>query len=452
MDVKDESTTTNIAEDEDIQQPADPAGKDEDIQQPADLIGPTDKIENAIKPQAPWRARLAPWGQATLAVLPAFILTRIVFILLTYFGTVLFTVSNYSYQALPLSTILRSWYRWDAIHFQAIATQGYAQFENTAFFPLYPLLERQVAALLHIHTDVFLAGMLIGNIAFLATMIVLFRYVETEFDRDTAKRATLYLAIFPSALFFFAAYNESLFLFFALISLYAMRRSSWWIAGIFGGLAVLTRSVGMALLPVFLYEFVRQVWPLFRETVREKAHQRSLLLLTGLLPGLLIPCGLGIYSYYLSRRFGDPIAYSHAQSIWRLGPIVPWYAPIVAIRAMLTFSPFTFSTAHNFIDFGAFVLFAILLLLCFVGPERFAVNQWGIIFFGVMALGLPLLYPGTSYNPMPAMERYVLEVIPCFILLARYGRRPWFHQAYLILSLPMLAFLTLQFLTGHWIT
>ena len=451
MDVKDESAAT-IAEDEDIQQPADSVGEDEDIQQPADPTDLADKNENDRKPQAPWRGRLAPWWQATLAVLPAFILTRIVFILLTYFGTVLFTVSNYSYQALPLSTILRSWYRWDAIHFQAIATQGYAQFENTAFFPLYPWLERQVAALLHIHTDVFLAGMLIGNIAFLATMIVLFRFVETEFDRDTAKRATLYLAIFPSALFFFAAYNESLFLFFALISLYAMRRSSWWIAGVFGGLAVLTRSVGMALLPVFLYEFVRQVWPLFRETVREKAHQRSLLLLTGLIPGLLIPAGLGIYSYYLSRRFGDPIAYSHAQSIWRLGPIVPWYAPIVAIRAMLTFSPFTFSTAHNFIDFGAFVLFAILLLFCFVGPERFAVNQWGIIFFGVMALGLPLLYPGTSYNPMPAMERYVLEVIPCFILLARYGRRPWFHQAYLILSLPMLAFLTLQFITGHWTT
>ncbi len=433
MDVKDESAAA-IAEVEDKQQP----------------VAPTDENENARKPQAPWQTRLAPWGQATLAVLPVFILTRIVFMLLTYFGTVLFTVSNYSPQALPLSTILRSWYRWDAIHFQDIATHGYALRENTAFFPLYPWLERQVAALLHIHSDVFLAGMLIGNIAFVGMMIVLFRFVETEFDRDTAKRATLYLAIFPSALFFFAAYNESLFLFFALYSLYAMRRRLWWIAGIFGGLAVLTRSVGMALLPVFLYEFARQVWPELRETVREKAHQRSLVLLTGLIPGLLIPCGLAIYSYDLSRRYGDPLAFAHAQSHWRLGLSAPWSAPGVAIRAMLTFSPFTFSTAHNFIDLTAFLLFAVLLLLCFVGPERFAVNQWSIIFFGMMALALPLLYPGTSYNPMPSMERLVLEVIPCFILLARYGRRPWFHQAYLILSLPMLSFLTLQFLTGHW--
>jgi hypothetical protein len=48
------------------------------------------------------------------------------------------------------------------------------------------------------------------------------------------------------------------------------------------------------------------------------------------------------------------------------------------------------------------------------------------------------------------MQRYVLEIFACFIILARLGRRPWFHQAYLLIALPMLTFLTLQFLTGHW--
>ncbi|MFL5655261.1 MAG: hypothetical protein ACJ8CB_13935, partial [Ktedonobacteraceae bacterium] len=77
-------------------------------------------------------------------------------------------------------------------------------------------------------------------------------------------------------------------------------------------------------------------------------------------------------------------------------------------------------------------------------------NQWSMLLFGAMALALPLLYPGTAYNPMPSMERYVLEIFPGFILLARLGRRSWFYQAYLMLSLPLLAFFTLQFLTGHW--
>src|SRR5271167_624070 len=48
--------------------------------------------------QPRWRSMLEPWWNATLAVLPIFIGTRLLFVLLTYFGVVLFTVANYSPQ------------------------------------------------------------------------------------------------------------------------------------------------------------------------------------------------------------------------------------------------------------------------------------------------------------------------------------------------------------------
>ncbi len=396
MDIQDSATVTAKTEDE-------------------ALSAPNSSEESVSTKQPGWRAKLAPWCQATLAVLPAFLLTRFIFLLLTYFGSVLFTVPNYSYQVVPLRTVLRSWYHWDVISFENIATRGYVYRDNAAFFPLYPWLEREVSALLHIHTNVFLGGMLITNLAFLAALIVLYRFVEVEF-----------------------------------ISFYAMRRGSWWLAGLSGGLATLTRSIGLALLLVFLYEFARQVFPAIKEAWHDKRHVQSLKLLSGLLPAPLIPLGLGIYAYYLNRRFHDPLAFSHAEAHWHLGLSVPWYSPVTAVRAMLTFSPFTFSTTHNVIDLSALLLFVTLLILCLLGPERFASNQWSMLLFGVMALALPLLYPGTAYNPMPSMERYVLEIFPGFILLARLGRRSWFHQAYLMLSLPLLAFFTLQFLTGHW--
>src|SRR5437868_2436707 len=327
----------------DIQDSATITAKTEDEAQPA----PKSSEESISTKQPGWRAKLAPWQQAALAVLPAFLLTRFIFLLLTYFGSVLFTVPNYSYQVVPLRTVLRSWYHWDVISFENIATRGYVYRDNAAFFPLYPWLEREVSALLHIHTNVFLGGMLITNLAFLAALIVLYRLVEVEFDRATAGRTTLYLAIFPTALFFFAAYNESLFLFFMLFSFYAMRRGSWWLAGLSGGLAALTRSAGLALLLVFLYEFARQVFPALREAWRDKRHMQGLKLLSGLLAAPLIPMGLGIYAYYLNRRFHDPFAFSHAEAHWHLSLSVPWYSPVTAIRAMLTFSPFTFSTTHN---------------------------------------------------------------------------------------------------------
>ena len=92
----------------------------------------------------------------------------------------------------------------------------------------------------------------------------------------------------------------------------------------------------------------------------------------------------------------------------------------------------------------------------FVGPERFKKNQWTFTLFGLMALIYALLFPGSPspnnipYDPLPSMQRFVLEVFAGFIVLARYGRRPWFHQSYLMLALPMLAFLVFQFITGHW--
>jgi Gpi18-like mannosyltransferase len=408
--------------------------------------------ETNATPRGRWYSVLLPWWQAVMAVMPIFLITRFIFLLLTYFGSVLFTVKNYSYTVVPLSAVLRSWYHWDVISFEKIALHDYstADLTKAAFFPLYPWLERGVAALLHIHTSVFLAGMLISNLAFLGTLTVLYRFVEVEFDRDTARRAAFYLAIFPTALFFFAAYNESLFLFFMLLSFFAMRHRSWWLAGLFGGLATLTRSLGLALFVIFLYEFIRQVFPLINTAWREKRHLKALKLLSGLLAASLIPLALGIYAFYLDERLHDPLAFLHAQSQWHLGPTAPWYAPVVAIKAMLHFSPFTFSTTHNVIDLTALLLFVTLLALCFVGPERFAVSQWSMPLFGIMALSLLLIFPGTAYNPLPSMERYVLEIFPGFIMLARFGRRPWFHQGYYLLSLPLLAFLTLQFLTGHW--
>src|SRR5260370_18121499 len=67
------------------------------------------------------------------------------------------------------------------------------------------------------------------------------------------RRLLLYLCIFPTAFFFFAAYNESLFLLFTASSFLAMRRQQWWLAGILGLFAALTRSAGIFLVIPYLY-------------------------------------------------------------------------------------------------------------------------------------------------------------------------------------------------------
>ncbi|HET8851093.1 MAG TPA: mannosyltransferase family protein [Ktedonobacteraceae bacterium] len=407
-----------------------------------------------IQGQLKKQVAIEPWYKAFLATLPIFLITRAIFLVLTYFGVILFTLPNYSRQPLSFTVLVNRWSHWDVNWYNTIAIKGYVNPESAAFFPLFPLLERVVS--LTLHRNVLYVGMLISNLAFLGTLILLYRFVETEFDSDTARRTALYLAVFPTALFFFAAYNESLFLFLVLLSFYAMRGGRWWLAGLSGALAALTRSIGLLLLFLFLYEFVRQVWPRIHSVWGEQQRWQMFKMLSGLPAALLIPLSLGLYAYYLNQRFHDPLALLHAQAHWREGLTVPWYAPFTAIRSILTLPPFTFITAHNIIAATALLLFLALLLLGFIGPERFAVSQWGILVFGLLTLLYPLFFPGTPdatgliFDPLPSVQRFVLEIFPAFIVLARFGRHRWLHEGYLLLALPLLAFFVLQFLTGHW--
>ena len=102
------------------------------------------------------------------------------------------------------------WARWDSVHFLRIAEHGYSASE-AAFYPLYPALVSGVGRGLggpHRRGDrrsqprSFLRAA--GRIA------------EERLGGDGARRAVLYLAFFPTALFLQAVYSESLFLFLCL--------------------------------------------------------------------------------------------------------------------------------------------------------------------------------------------------------------------------------------------
>ncbi len=412
---------------------------------------PTTPVPASLTNEQPWRTLLTPWWKATLAILPIFLLTRFLFLLLTYFAGVLFFVPNYFGGHRTFHDLLYTWNQWDAIRYMTIANQGYPTPEYSAFFPLYPAMTHLLHAL--IHGDTLLSGMLLSNIAFLGTLIVFYRLVESEFDSGTASRAVLYLSIFPTSLFFFAAYNESLFMLFLLLSIYALRRSRWWFAGVFGGLAMLSRSISIFLALIFVYEFARQKLPSLRQSWQERSFPQILRQSNGLLALLFIPLGLLIYMYGLKVRFNDPLAFTHAQIHWREGLNFPWVAPLSVLKSLLTHHPLNFSSAHILIDLTAFILFLVLLILCFVGPERFARHQWSFVLFGFLALIYAVLFPGLTGAHLDAMastQRFVLEIFAGFIVMARIGRRNWFHQSYLLIALPMLAFFIIQFMTKHW--
>src|SRR5439155_5648667 len=138
------------------------------------------------------------------------------------------------------------WARWDSVFFLRIAEHGYDK-AAAAFGPLYPGLVWLVGHILF--GQYVLAGIVVSLAAALGSFVLLHRLAEERLGADGARRAVLYLAVFPMALFLQAVYSESLFLLLVLAAFALAERNRFAGAGLVAGLAILTRAAGLALLP-----------------------------------------------------------------------------------------------------------------------------------------------------------------------------------------------------------
>ncbi|MBE3559807.1 MAG: hypothetical protein IMW89_11370 [Ktedonobacteraceae bacterium] len=374
------------------------------------------------------------WYDALKQILPVYLSTHIAFLLLTYLS-VLFTVGNFTKNRLGLIVLLQSWNRWDTAQFTAIAAHGYDGSWRTAFFPLYPLLETILAWLVR---DPFIAGLLLSNIATAGLLMVLYRLIKEDFGEAPAERGTLYLALFPTAFFLAAAYNESLFLCLVLCSFYQIRWGRWWWAGIFGLLAALTRSAGLLLLVPFGYEYLRQ-----------HNFQWKTLLRPQLLSSLLIPAGTALFGLYCALRFHDALAFSHAQAYWGRQLALPGLGFARTLWVIITYGPLSFPSIHGVIDLSAGLLMLLLTLLCFAGPWRFSPHLRSYALYAAATWLFLIAFPSRDV-PLQSLARQSIEVFPAFIVLAGMGKHARFHLYYLVISGALLSFLLLQFLTGYW--
>lgn len=192
---------------------------------------------------------------------------------------------------------------WDARWFLNIARNGYDE-TSAAFFPLYPALLSLLGSSLVWGTLLSLVAAGIG--AWLVSEIA-----KAKLGVAGAHDTVLILALFPTAFVFTAVYSDGLFLMLSAGSFLAAERGRPWLAGIAGGLAVATRSMGLALLPALIY----LLWP----KRRAEAWRLG--------PLLLLPAALAVYALYLDRELGDALAFTDAQATgWErelaaLGPL-----------------------------------------------------------------------------------------------------------------------------------
>ena len=339
--------------------------------------------------------------------------------------------------------------RWDAAWYLRIAESGYGGSDvRAAFFPLYPLLVRAVAAPFGASPGALLvAAYAVSLAAFLGALVLLHRLVSLELGRPLAQPALLLLAVFPAAVFFGAPYAESLFLLLAVGAFYAARTGRWAWAGAAAAGAAATRSAGvLLLLPLAM---------LWWTTLPRKPGNAAWL--------LLAPLGLAAYAAFLGLAEGDAWRFLDVQDAGSRELTVPragaWDglgAAADGARQLLSGQtevvyfdeaagdPYRIA-AINLMLFGSLVF---ALLAC-VGCLRRLPKAYGV--WVAASLVLPLTFP-VKPQPLMSLPRFLAVLFPIFMWLALWSEERRATARVAAVSALGLGLFTAQFASWHWIS
>ncbi|MGH2719526.1 MAG: mannosyltransferase family protein, partial [Actinomycetota bacterium] len=339
-----------------------------------------------------------------------------------------------------LSNLFTSWERWDALWFLRIAAHGYRNSDGSAaFFPLYPLAVRGVSFLLGHHP--LAAGLIVSNASFLGALIAFYRLTEREFSGQYARRASLYLAIFPTAFFFVAPYSESFFLLLVVGCFLFARQRQWLLAGAVGALASATRSVGLVLVPALALEAWVQLQQLRSSGLSAAAVARR-----AVRPAVgtaIASVGILGYLAYWWRRTGHPMAPFSAQGGWLRQATMPWTALYEGVHVMVRFLG-TPNNGYQIID----VVLAAVVLAAGVWVIVKCPTSLGLYTLLSVLLPLTLVFPG---RPLMSVPRFALTIFPLFWAIAALDARLKNRELLVAASAAGLGLLTVLFVGWYFI-
>ena len=365
----------------------------------------------------------APWRDALAVVVG----TRILFFLIGYAASFLLSSGT---SGVPDVGPFDIWNRWDATRFLTTADNGYegpGSFPNAyAFFPFFPMAIRMLGWL---GLPSLAAGFLISAIGSWVGLAFLWKLAEEEVGEGTGRRAVLYAAVFPTAVFLIAPYSESLFLAGAIPAFYFARRRRWELVGPFAALAMGTRFAGVFLLLGLFVEALRQ-----RDLSPKQLFQAGLSLVIGMLPLLG-------YAAYLAQVKNDPFYFVTEQ---RLGWGRSFVGPISALTNTIDrFDDPTQSTNFQFAYRIEIVAAAVGVLFVLWAIKK---REWGYaVYMGTVLL---VLLTSTEYFSIP---RILLTFFPVAVFMARATlERPLLHDVYLALSTTAAAVGVVVYTRGSW--
>jgi hypothetical protein len=277
--------------------------------------------------------------------------------------------------------------RFDAGWYGTIALEGYSfqgrfdRQQNVAFFPAFPALAHLLgypfgAFAPNVPTErrlarVLWAGVVLSIAAFVWAAVYFWRLARAMIGEDRAFDAVVWLAAYPFAVYFSAAYTESLFLLGSVATFYHFRRDELGRAFVWGLLVGLTRPNGCLLSVVLAVMAGREIgrW------------------LAAAAPGI----GMLIFSAYVKHLTGAWFGWARLHETWGR-----------------TLGAFTASRSPYDVANALAVIFALTML-------------WPVIRRTGVACGVLVLVnvvPPLAAGGVLSMGRVTATVFPLFLALA----------------------------------
>lgn len=278
--------------------------------------------------------------------------------------------------------LLGVWERFDTLWYIQIAHHGYDNPTGTVFYPLYPLLIR---ALEPVFRNPLVTALAIATAATFFLFWGLYKLLELDLPADAAARAVILASVWPSSFIFLAGYPESLLVALIVWAIWWARRGNWWLAGLLGGLAGVTKAVGVfVVIPLVWIAWHERKWRLSWPIAFTVVPAAALVLWLRLMG----PGSLGdIYTRY-----------------WQISPAPPWTNLYEAVHR--AFAGGSYLARWNLL---ALALVAVFALAKRVRPEY----TW-------FALAAILMFLSKRIEPpLHSVIRYVLVVFPAYAGLAQ---------------------------------
>jgi hypothetical protein len=355
----------------------------------------------------------------------------------------------------PLTTglngiLLGPWQRFDTQRYMRIAQEGYAHEEDSVFPPLYPAASRLLGYLFGGGPAGNLwAATFISNLAFIGLLILLHVMAQHDLGTQFAPRTLLYLAFFPTGFFLLAPYTESLFIFLALASIWAARHNGrFWLAGLFGFMAALTRLTGWILVVPLAYEWWRQwgrpFWVHWRSHTGTKYPAVKYFYFLSNGAAVALP-GLGTAVFLLWRwGTGLPALNVIYREHWYQVTGIPGADLLRALQSMFLGGLARQGEFTLWFDFFCVMLLIVTTVLAF----RRLNMTYGL--YSLLLL-LFILLPVSELKPLYSFSRYTLTFFPTFMILAQAGSNPWINRLILYPSFVLYLYFSGQYFMWGWV-